>query len=63
MVKARSQYFPPAVLCEFVPVLGRIPRFQNPVKYICNQQINWGAPLPLAIAAVISCAKSVTYQL
>ena len=40
MVNAKSSYFLPATFCEKNRIFGRILRFQNPFKYICNSQIN-----------------------
>jgi len=40
VVNAGTSYFSPATFCEFFRVLGRIPCFQNPFKYICNLRIN-----------------------
>jgi hypothetical protein len=33
VVNARASCFFRAAFCEFFPALGRIPRFQNPLKY------------------------------
>jgi len=40
VVNAGSAYFSPATFCESFRVFGRIPRLQNPFKYVCNSRIN-----------------------
>ena len=40
LVNAGSSYFSPPSFCESFPVFGRIPRFQNPFKYICRSRIS-----------------------
>jgi hypothetical protein len=40
MVNGRAPCFLRATFCESFPVLGRFPRFKNPVKYIRGFEIN-----------------------
>jgi hypothetical protein len=40
VVNGGTRYFAPPRFCESFAVFGRIPRFQNPFKYICNSRIN-----------------------
>jgi hypothetical protein len=40
MVNGRVLCFPRATFCDSFPVFGRFPRFQNPVKYSRNFNIN-----------------------
>ncbi len=44
MVNAQSRHFPPPHFCESFLAFGRIPRFENPVKYTRIFAINRGAP-------------------
>jgi len=40
MVNGRAAYFSPTAFCESFAVFGRIPRLQNPFKYIRNLRVN-----------------------
>ncbi len=53
VVNGTAPYFPPAAFCESFRVFGRIPRFQNPVKYICGFEINRNMEHPRPATAPI----------
>jgi hypothetical protein len=52
MVNGPKSYFPPPCFCESFAVLGRIPRFQNPVKYVRRFEVNHKTVHPARASAV-----------
>jgi hypothetical protein len=63
MVNARTSYFSPTTFCESFRVFDRIPRFQNPFKYIGRLQINLGrsAPLPQLLLQFNALAAKISH--
>jgi len=51
VVNAPKSYFSPPCFCESFAVLGRIPRFQNPVKYTRRFEINHNTVHPARASA------------
>jgi hypothetical protein len=52
VVNGGLSYFSPATFCESFAIFGRILRFQNPFKYICNSRINPNSSGKVASAVV-----------